>query len=266
MSGTSDKDDADDMSVTSGTSDMNGTSRLGDTNGMDDASDATTATVVRTAERSTGGGRTVEGSGGDGRTAQRSTGNGRTAGSPAGEESGSRLLGIAGSLRRGSYNRTLIRSAAGLAPEGTAFEVYDGLRRIPPFDEDRETPPPPPVADLRRRIEAADGVLFATPEYNGSVPGVLKNAVDWASRPYGGGVLDGATAAVIGASPSEYGAAWAQQDLRDVLEACGTEVLDGELALSEANERVEDGRLADPEAAERLSEVVAELAGAAARV
>lgn len=186
------------------------------------------------------------------------------------EESGSgvpgvTVLGIAGSLREGSYNRGLVRAARELAPEGVRIEPYDGLGGIPPFDEDEEVPPPEPVVELRDRVRRADALLFATPEYNHSVPGVLKNAVDWASRPYGEGALDGKLAAVVGASPSDFGAAWAQEDLKKVLEACGVEVLDEELPVSGAADRFDDrGRLEDAETRERLAEVVEALTRVAA--
>ena len=113
-----------------------------------------------------------------------------------------RLLGIAGSLRRGSVNRSLLVAAQELAPEGVEIEILDGLRMIPPYSEDDEPArTPAEVIDLRQRITAADALLIATPEYNGSIPGQLKNALDWASRPRGGSCLEGNPAAVMGASP-----------------------------------------------------------------
>src|SRR5262249_57772013 len=102
-----------------------------------------------------------------------------------------------------------------LAPDGAELEIYDGLREIPPYDQDvQDHEPPDAVRDLREQIAGADGLLFATPEYNGSIPGVLKNAIDWASRPFPDNALRGKPAAIVGASTGSYGALWAQQDLR----------------------------------------------------
>ena len=174
------------------------------------------------------------------------------------------ILGIAGSLREGSYNRALIRAAEALAPAGVRWRSYDALGDVPPYDQDEDTEPPPPaVAHLRRAIGRADGVLFATPEYNHSIPGVLKNAVDWASRPYGDSVLIDKSVAVVGASTSRFGAQWAQEDLRRVLEATGSEVLEVELPVARASERIEDGELVDPEIREELRAIVGALARAA---
>jgi chromate reductase, NAD(P)H dehydrogenase (quinone) len=134
------------------------------------------------------------------------------------------VLAIAGSLRRGSYNRLLIRAAASSAPEGMAITPYDDLAAIPLFDEDLETATnggPEAVAGLRRRLAAADGVLIATPEYNWSIPGVLKNTVDWLSRPPSEALLAGKAFAVIGATAGRWGTRLAQAALRQVL--CATE-------------------------------------------
>src|SRR5581483_4641427 len=150
-------------------------------------------------------------------------------------------LAIPGSLRRGSHNRALLRAAAELAPRGVEVEIYDGVGALPHYDEDlEEAGAPAEVEDLRARIAAADAVLVATPEYNHSIPGALKNALDWASRPYGLSPLIGRPAAVMGASPSPFGAVWAQAELRKVLAACGAVVLDRELALGKAPERFDD--------------------------
>lgn len=175
------------------------------------------------------------------------------------------VMGVAGSLRGGSFNRALIRAAAELAPEGVEVRAWDGLAEVPPYDQDADVDPAPgPVADLRRSIRAADALLFATPEYNHSIPGVLKNAVDWASRPYGESALIGKPAAVIGASSSRFGAKWAQEDLRRVLEACEVELLESELAVDRASDRIEGGRLEDADVRARLEEIVADLAARAA--
>lgn len=171
------------------------------------------------------------------------------------------MLGIAGSLREGSFNRGLIRAAGEVAPEDIRWRTYDDLAGVPPYDQDEDTDPPPPaVAELRRAIGRADALLVATPEYNHSIPGVLKNAVDWASRPYGESVLESLPVAVVGASPSRFGARWAQEDLRRVLEACGSRVLDTRLAVSGAPERYEAGELTDAGVRRELREIVDSLA------
>jgi chromate reductase, NAD(P)H dehydrogenase (quinone) len=110
-----------------------------------------------------------------------------------------RILGIAGGLRRGSYNHAALGAAAELAPKGVTVETFD-LDAIPPFNQDKEQNPPAKVTELKRRIREANAILFVTPEYNWSVSGVLKNAIDWASRPHGDGGWNGKPAAIIGAS------------------------------------------------------------------
>lgn len=173
-----------------------------------------------------------------------------------------RILGIPGSLRRGSFNRRLLQAAASGLPAGAKLTVWDGLAAVPPFNEDDEDGPThPAVADLRSSIGAADAVLIATPEYNGALPGQLKNALDWASRPRGSAVLEGKPVATVSASLTPYGAAWAQQNLRKVLNVIGAEVIGGELAVPQAFQQFgEDGRLADPELTGRLTDLVTELA------
>ena len=164
-----------------------------------------------------------------------------------------RILSISGSLRAGSYNTALARAAAELAPVGVDVELFDGLRELPLFDADLEAAGLDAVERLRNRIGAADAVLFVTPEYNGSIPGVLKNAVDWASRPRDGAALRGKAVAVAGASPGQYGAIWAQQDLRRVLGVAGARVIAGDLPVSRAHEAFEkSGVLRSPLVAERL--------------
>jgi chromate reductase, NAD(P)H dehydrogenase (quinone) len=127
-----------------------------------------------------------------------------------------RILGIAGSLRRESYNRAALRTATTLVPEGAILETF-ALDGIPVFNQDEEQNPPAKVAELKRRIREADAILFVTPEYNYSVPGVLKNAIDWASRPYGDSAWNGKPAAIMGASPGAIGTARAQYHLRQIL-------------------------------------------------
>ena len=169
-----------------------------------------------------------------------------------------RILGISGSLRRGSHNTNLLRAAAELLPPGVELEVYDGLRELPPYDPDLDVDPADPaVARLRDDIDAADGVLIATPEYNGSIPGVLKNALDWASRPFPDNALRGKPVAVIGASTGLFGAAWAQAEMRKVLEIIGADVIDLELPVGQADAAFTgDGQLVEAEQREVLLDLV----------
>jgi chromate reductase len=151
-----------------------------------------------------------------------------------------RILGISGSLRSDSHTTELLRAAATQLPSGVEFELYDGLRAIPPFDEDEESNPPAAVVALREKIAEVDAVLFATPEYNHSIPGHLKNALDWVSRPMATNSLRNKPVAVIGASTGMFGAVWAQAELRKVLAAIGARVVDRELPVPTADEIVRD--------------------------
>ena len=126
-----------------------------------------------------------------------------------------KILGISGSLRRESYNRAALRAATQLAPEGATIEVFE-LDGIPGFNQDDEPNPPAKVVELKKRIREADAILFVTPEYNYSVPGVLKNAIDWASRPYGDSAWSGKPVAIMGASVGTFGTARAQYHLRQM--------------------------------------------------
>jgi chromate reductase, NAD(P)H dehydrogenase (quinone) len=170
-----------------------------------------------------------------------------------------RILAVSGSLRRDSHNTRLLRVAAQQLPPGVELELYDGLKRIPPFDEDDESTPALEVLRWRDAIDAADAVLFATPEYNSSIPGQLKNGVDWASRPTADAVLRNKPVAVVGASESMYGALWAQAELRKVLSTSGARVLDAELAIAIAHEAFEDDALIDAELSEALGVIVEDL-------
>jgi len=175
-----------------------------------------------------------------------------------------RVLGISGSLRRASHNSALLRAAGELVEEeGYEFEVFDGLKEIPPYDEDDDVGAgPAPAARFRRAIADADALLFATPEYNSSIPGVLKNAVDWASRPAGAGPLRNKPVAVIGASTGMFGAVWAQAELRKVLGATGARVAEVELAVGHAHEHLDaGGHLTDPAQKEGLRDAVGVLLG-----
>ncbi len=168
------------------------------------------------------------------------------------------VLGISGSLRHGSYNTALLRHASSLfAAEGAEFELDDELRSIPPFDEDCEENEPATVAAFRAVVAAADAVLFATPEYNSSIPGELKNALDWLSRPLAANPMRNKPVAVIGASTGAFGAVWAQAELRKVLAAMGGRVVEGEVAIGHVADRFDAaGRLNDPNLEEELGEVV----------
>ncbi len=171
-----------------------------------------------------------------------------------------RVLGISGSLRSDSHNQRLLRAAAALLPPEAEFVQFTGLKTIPPFDEDDEAAPGSAVEAWREQIERADVLLFATPEYNHSIPGALKNAVDWASRPVADAALRNKPAAVIGASTGMFGAVWAQAELRKSLAAAGARVIDRELPVADAeNAFAPDGALAEHDQALALGEILAEL-------
>jgi chromate reductase len=175
-----------------------------------------------------------------------------------------KILGISGSLRAGSYNTALLRAAGELLPRGVEFDVYRDLKLIPPFDEDDEPHAHDAVHDLRAAIADADALLIATPEYNSSVPGQLKNALDWASRPTGDAALANKPVAVVGASQGMFGAVWAQAELRKILAAAGARVVGDELPIAHAHEAFnEDGRLRSTELTETLHELVNQLASEA---
>jgi chromate reductase, NAD(P)H dehydrogenase (quinone) len=167
------------------------------------------------------------------------------------------ILGISGSLRQESYNTTLLRAAADLLPPGAKLTLYDRLEEIPPFNEDRVAARPEPVARLWDAVAEADGVLISTPEYNSSIPGVLKNALDWLSRPLIESPLRNKPVAVIGASTSMFGAVWSQAETRKVLGAIGARVLDRELPLPSADEQFdEEGTLVERDLELELGTVV----------
>ena len=175
-----------------------------------------------------------------------------------------RILGISGSLRRDSHNTSLLRAAAEAAGPDIEFVLYDGLKQIPPYDEDDDVHPrPESVARLNEAIGAADAVFFSTPEYNSSIPGQLKNAIDWVSRPVATNALRNKPVVVVGASTGGFGAVWAQAELRKVLAAVGARVLDLELPVPLAHTRFEDGGLTDDEIRTRLEEAIEALADAA---
>jgi chromate reductase len=173
-----------------------------------------------------------------------------------------RILGISGSLRRDSYNTRLLAAAADVLPDDAELTVWTGLRDVPPFDEDEEArAAPAAVAELRELLRAADAVLISTPEYNGSVPGQLKNALDWVSRPHTTNPLRNLPVAAVGASTGGFGAIWAQADLRRILARIGARVVDVELAVGHAHTRCDEtGRLIDEDVREQLADVLKELA------
>jgi chromate reductase, NAD(P)H dehydrogenase (quinone) len=171
-----------------------------------------------------------------------------------------RILGLSGSLRRGSHNRRLLQAASTLLPPGVELVEWDGIAGIPAFDEDLETTPPAPVLEFFRAIEEADALLIATPEYNASLPGALKNALDWASRPFPENVLRHKPAAVVGASTGLFGAVWAQAEARKVLKASGAHPVESELPVGLADYAfADDGRLNDPELTQRFKDLLADL-------
>jgi chromate reductase len=170
-----------------------------------------------------------------------------------------RILAVSGSLRRDSWNRKVLAAAQELLPDDAEFELFDGLKDVPPYDEDDDAvdPAPEAVSRLREAVAGADGVLFSTPEYNASLPGQLKNALDWVSRPHPTNPLRNKPVAVVGASTGAFGAVWAQAELRKVLATIGARVVEGEVVFSHADTRFDaDGNLLDHNLREELEEVV----------
>jgi chromate reductase len=179
-----------------------------------------------------------------------------------------RILALSGSLRRGSHNTLLLRAAAELAAPGDEVVLWTGIGELPHFSEDADVEPAPaPVAAFRAAVLAADAVLISTPEYNHSIPGTLKNALDWASRPIATNAFRDKPVAVIGASAGIFGAVWAQAELRKVLAAMGARVSDVELGVGQAETRFDDeGRLVDDGARDQLRVVLGTLAASASPV
>ena len=171
-----------------------------------------------------------------------------------------RILGIAGSLRRDSYNRATLRAAMELAPEGASIEIFE-LDDIPAFNQDDEQNPPAKIVELKQRIREVDAILFVTPEYNYSVPGVLKNAIDWASRPYGDSAWNGKPAAIMGASVGEVGTARAQYHLRQMMVFLNMfPVNQPEVMIGNASERFDaQGNLTDNASKELIRQLLQNL-------
>jgi chromate reductase, NAD(P)H dehydrogenase (quinone) len=170
-----------------------------------------------------------------------------------------RILGISWSLRADSLNTALLRAAAAELPDGAELVILDGLREIPAFDQDADRSAPHGVARLREELTASDALLIATPEYNSSIPGWLKNALDWVSRPLATSPLRFLPTAVVGASTGAFGAVWAQAELRKVLAASGARVVPGELAVGHAHERLGPDGALDPALREPLRELLGRL-------
>jgi chromate reductase, NAD(P)H dehydrogenase (quinone) len=177
-----------------------------------------------------------------------------------------RILAVSGSLRNDSHNTNLLRAAAEAAPEGVELELWDGIGDLPIYDQDLDAhgEVPASVRRLREEWGAADAILFSTPEYNGSVPGGLKNAIDWGSRPRLEAPLTNKTVAVVGASTGQFGAMWAQADLRRILGIAGARVVGDELPVTRAHEKFDqEGRLLDEELLERMRLAIETLAAQA---
>src|SRR6266852_724062 len=171
-----------------------------------------------------------------------------------------KIFAISGSLRSGSHNGALLRATAEEAPRDVDIELWDGLKEIPPFDQDDEIDPSAPVEAFREVVRDDDAVVFATPEYNSLIPGALKNALDWASRPIASNVFRNKPVAVIGASTGMFGAVWAQAELRKVLGAMGARVAEVEIAVGHAGEKFDDeGRLLDEDVRTQLRDALAVL-------
>ena len=174
------------------------------------------------------------------------------------------ILAVSGSLRVGSYNTNLLRASLHAAPAGVEVRLFDtaGIAQLPLYNADLDdATASEPVARLREEWGAADGILFATPEYNGSFPGGLKNAIDWASRPLPDAALRNKTVSVIGASTGQFGAMWAQADLRKVLGIAGARVVGDELPVTRAHDKFNhEGQLLDTELHERLGLLLKTLA------
>lgn len=168
-----------------------------------------------------------------------------------------KFLGIAGSIRKGSYNRAALRTAQSLSPQEATLEVFD-ISDIPPFSEDAEQQPPARIVDLKQKVRSADAILFVTPEYNYSIPGLLKNAIDWASRPYGDNVWDGKPVAMMGASIGMIGTARAQYHLRQSCVFLNMFPLNQpEVMIANASQKFDqDGNLTDQKTRDKIGELL----------
>jgi chromate reductase, NAD(P)H dehydrogenase (quinone) len=175
-----------------------------------------------------------------------------------------KILGIAGSVRKASFNKSALRAAQKLVPEGASIEIFD-IDGLPGFNQDEEKNPPAKVTELKAKIRAADAILFVTPEYNYSIPGVLKNAIDWASRPYGDSAWNGKPVAVMGASVGVIGTARAQYHLRQVFVFLDMDALNQPEVMINASKSFDDqGNLTDQQAKELIGKLLANLVKKAA--
>jgi chromate reductase len=170
------------------------------------------------------------------------------------------ILGFAGSLRKDSYNKALLRAAMKLIPKSTKLEIFD-LEGIPPFNQDLENRMPEKVKEFKAKIKAADAILIATPEHNYSIPGVLKNAIDWASRPLGDNSFEGKPVAIMSASPGTLGGARAQYHLRQILVSLNMHAINRpEVIVASADEKIdENGNLTDEETRKRIRQLLESL-------
>jgi chromate reductase len=170
------------------------------------------------------------------------------------------ILGFAGSLRKGSYNKALLRAALELVPKGAGLEVFD-LEGIPPFNQDLENQPPEKVKEFKAKIRAADAILIATPEYNYSIPGVLKNAIDCASRPHGDNAFEHKPVAIMGASPGMIGTARAQYHLRQCFVFLTCFALNQpEVMIPFAQDKIDkEGKVTDEKTRERIRDLLESL-------
>ncbi len=175
------------------------------------------------------------------------------------------IAALAGSLRGASWARSLLRATTELLPADVRLAIWNDLGAVPLFNEDLESGPiPPAVADLRELIQSSDALLIVTPEYNNSIPGVLKNVLDWASRPFGQTVLKNKLVAVVGTSPLPTGAASALSDVESVLTLLGAEVVEADLAIGQVHTRIDaEGRISDRELAVRITELLVKIANQA---
>lgn len=171
------------------------------------------------------------------------------------------IVGFAGSLRKSSYNRMLLRTASEMLPKNAKLEILD-LEGLPPFNQDLEYDMPEAVKRFKNKIKEADALLIATPEYNSSIPGVLKNALDWASRPYGDNSFDGKPVAIMSASIGMLGGARAQTHLRQILASLNAYVVNRpEVIVNFANEKFDaDGNLMDEKAKTYIRQLLENLA------
>lgn len=178
-----------------------------------------------------------------------------------------KILGFAGSLRKGSYNKAVLRAAKELVPEGAELEIFD-LEGIPPFNQDLESSMPEKVREFKSRIEAADALLIVTPEYNSSIPGVLKNAIDWASRPYPNNSFNDKPAAIMSASPGMLGGVKAQYHLRQAFVFLNVHAMNRpEVVIANANNKIDaNGRLTDEDAREHIKNLLGALVQWTARL